>query len=263
MMKMHFSRLVLIAATALVAGAAHAFNVSANTVLGLSVTHATPTATIVEYDFNGNVQETLTVTGMQDTGIGLAVIGNDVFVGDVSGFVYQVNLTTGAVFNSFQSTANEGLGDDGTNLLALNYTTGNVERFTTAGGSLGSVPVATGGTGIDGDATGFWVGMYGGSGDALRYDNSGNLLTTVTTGLSSSAVSALGWDAGNGALWLATGFGDDQIRAFDVNGNLLANFASGEDWINGLDVVANPIPEPTTMALLGIGGLLVARKRRK
>mgnify|MGYP000916828604 CR=1 FL=1 len=260
-MKSAFSRVAVVAVAASFASSAFAFDVTNNTLVGFQV--ATSGAhTLVEYDFAGNIVETLNVTGMADTGVGVAVIGTDVFVSDVRGNVSQVNLTTGAIFNSFTSFSSEGLGDDGTNLLALNYTTGFVERFTTGGSLLQTVPVAAGGTGIDGDATGMWVGMYS-NGTIVRYDNAGNVVTTVATGLSSSAVSALGWDATGGVLWVATGFGDDRIRSYDVNGNLLANFSANNPWINGLDVVTDAVPEPATMTVLAVGGLLAARRRRR
>jgi hypothetical protein len=257
------SGLLLLGAGTLTTNAA--FTVDQGTIVGIDGN----TRQLREYSFSGSLMDTLTISGLPSTPIGVAILGNRVFVGDVVGNVGEVNLVSGSVFNLFNGGGNEAIGDNGANLLTYNYGTGVTREYSTGGVLLNTIPLAAGngGTGLDAFGSRIFVGLYNGSGDIREYNTSGTLVNTVTTGLPANSVSGLGYDNNNGTFWLSSGFGDDRIRQFSSTGTLLATFSSGSDWINGLDVVS-AVPEPSTylagaILLLPFGAQAVRRLRTR
>ncbi|MBA3725562.1 MAG: PEP-CTERM sorting domain-containing protein [Armatimonadetes bacterium] len=237
------------------AGSALAFDVTPGTLIELAV-GGTPE--LVEYDFAGNITETLTLGGLLNTGASVAVIGSRVFVSDVGGNVGEVDLNTGNVFGIFASASNEGLGDNATDLLAIDYGSGTASRYTTGGSFLEAHGTIGGITGVDATATTIYVARYD-DGSVYSYDYAGSQTGSFATGWGASSLSGLGYDSTSGLVWVATGFGSDHISAYDSGGNLVADWRNNRDWINGLDVVG--VPEPATIVVLGIGILVLARRR--
>ncbi|HRF60287.1 MAG TPA: PEP-CTERM sorting domain-containing protein [Fimbriimonadaceae bacterium] len=252
---MNYSKLIVFSLAACAASSSFAFSVTPGTVVGFDVN----TSSLVEYDFSGSINETLVVTGLPNTNVGVAILGNRVFVGDVAGNVGEVNLGTGAVSGLFSTGLNEALGDNGRELLALNYNSGTVQRFTPGGSLVGSSGTNVGNTGVDGTPNTMYTANYN-DGRIYRWDYAGNNLGSFATGLANGSLSGLGYDPVSGFTWVSAGFGDDSIRAYDAAGNQVINFASNKGWINGLDVV--PVPEPATMAVFALG-LLALRRRKK
>jgi hypothetical protein len=257
MAKLNWRRAAPIAALFTVCGSAVAFDVTQNTLIGLAV-GGTPE--LVEYDFAGTITETLTLNGLPNTGVGVGVIGNRVFVSDVAGNVGEVDLVTGNVFGLFASASNEGLGDNGTDLLAIDYASGVASRYTPAGAPLGAHNTVGGITGVDATASAIYVASYN-DGNVYTYDFAGNQMASFVSGHGSGALSGLGYDDVSGWTWVATGFGNDHMTAYDSQGNVMADWRNNRDWINGLDVVA--VPEPATLFSLGGCGLLLLFARRK
>lgn len=225
-----------------------------------------------EYSYSGTFMGSLGITGLPGAyPTGVAVLGSHVFVSSNSGYIGEVNLNTGAVFNLFLGPASEALGDNGTNLLTYNYSTGVVREFSTTGTLLNTITLA-GGAGMSGlDADGNRIFVTGwGNGNIREYNSTGALVNTVTTGLPTGFVSGLGYDSSDGSFWVSSGYGDDRIRQYSATGTLLANFSAGSPEINGLDVVpaSAVVPEPAGIvvwsALAGTSAaVVVARSQRR
>lgn len=89
-----------------------------------------------------------------------------------------------------------------------------------------------------------------------EYDLAGNLLSSFAHNEGDGH--ALAYESSTGTLWTARG---NQLWQYDLSGNLLqnitTNMSAGNNW--GAEFA---IPAPGTLALLGLGGLVAARRRR-
>ncbi|HEV7301853.1 MAG TPA: lamin tail domain-containing protein [Tepidisphaeraceae bacterium] len=105
---------------------------------------------------------------------------------------------------------------------------------------------------------GFLIGAYGGAGiglstggDAINiFDGSGTVITSVEFGASTDRVT---FDNAAGATGLIS-----TLSEIGVNGA----FASLTDGEIGSPGVIAAVPEPTTLGLLAVGGLMALRRRR-
>jgi hypothetical protein len=259
-----FTTRFAVALAALLAGLSNAraqFTVTQDTIVSLDAG-----GTIREYTKAGALSESLAITGGFGTLTGLTVLGDQVYVSNSGGNVGRVDLTTGAVTSVFIATnGNEGLGDNGANLLAYNYSTGQVQEFTATGSPVQSINVANTGAGIDGWGSRIFVSELDGGSAIREFNQSGALVATITTGLPTGSITGLGYDPTADAYWVATGAGDDRIRAFSPAGTELVGFPALTADVVGLDFV--PVPEPTTVlavaaAALGLGAAARRRLRR-
>jgi hypothetical protein len=236
---------------------------------------------VVTVDAAGTVQQynatTGVLTGTRSTSFGtvtgLTVLGNRVYLSNTSGNVGEVDLATGNVTTLFNTAegSNEGLGDNGVNLLSLDFNSGQVKEFTTTstGTPVQTINVGAGRIGIDGAGSRTFVADFNTSGNILEYNQSGTLVNTITTGLPAGVNSGLGYDPIADTYWLATGNAtvpgalNDKVLEFSPSGAVLTNITVVD--VVGLDFV--PVPEPgsclaVAAAVLGLGAAARRRLRR-
>jgi hypothetical protein len=220
---------------------------------------------ILQYDSAGNNIDTLAIAN--DNWVGITTVGGSLFGMNVGGSLYSIDLTTGARTSIVNVGGNENLGRVGNNLFTVNFSTGFYNEYTTAGASVQSFLIAAGATGVDGTASNIFSAQYSGAnaGGIRVYDSTGTFLNAIALGLPASSISGMSYDAGLDQFWVATGFGDDMIRQYASDGTLLNSFAAQSSWINGLTVVTSAVPEPATLALMGLGlaGIGYRRQRSK
>lgn len=224
---------------------AYGISLTPGTLLGMDNT----ADRIIQYDSVGTVIDTLDL--VTDNYVGITTIGNELFVLSISDRnVYQVDLVTGAKTLAFASaTGYENMGRRGDHLLIATYSSGAVNEYTTTGVLVDSFTLGDGLTGIDSDGSRIFASQYRdpNAGDIRIYNSAGVFQNALGLGLPSSAISGMAYVAGADEFWVATGFGDDQIRRYSSSGTLLDSFSPQSTWINGLTFI--PVPEPSTFAI--------------
>jgi len=218
------------------------FNVSLDTLVGV-----TTDPSLVKYDLAGNQIDTLPVIDTVTIGVmdGATVVGTDVWVCGTNDIVARVDLQTGMLEQAFSASVIgiEALGDYDGGLLLGGYSSNSVEVYDTAGNLRRSIPLSSnaGITGVDSDGTNLYVASYL-DGDIYVYDlQSGQELRRLATGIGGSSLSGLCYDRRSHTLWVSTGFGQDDIRNYDLGGNLLSLFPANHTSVYGLDYVDSQI----------------------
>jgi hypothetical protein len=188
---------------------------------------------------------------------------------------YEYRLSDGAIINSYNVPSHGGSHDagwDGNNTLwnSQNFCasgsmwTGdagwqgmsNPWNYNSNGGSCSL------GTAFDTRNNWVWTQDYG-PGYMNAYDTSGNLQASFP--IQYQGYGGLAYEPASGWLWSHDTYGTNETYAYDTSGNLMWS-----GFINGLpngifhtaEFAVGAIPAPGAGALLGIGGLMAARRRR-
>jgi hypothetical protein len=173
---------------------------------------------------------------------------------------------------------NNGQGDfydgttDGTHNYGMQYSSGTVWQFDTSWGSpqaLFTTQNSDIGLTWDSGSNTLWAAGFGGNG-IRQYSMGGSLVATIPIqGNPNGTQINLAYDYSDNTLWTATytgGGGTSHLQQYDpVNGNLIQEFDISSPSIGGsLGAEFNlaSIPAPGAGAILGIGGLIAARRRR-
>lgn len=138
--------------------------------------------------------------------------------------------------------------------VALNSTYGQTIRVSTISGST-LTPVAsetTGNTSVVLSAAGYMT---------WTFDTPVVLAANTTYAVDVRMTSASGTIGSVGYSGTTNPYSGG-VRYFVNDGATSVSLRNNEDYNFHLDLVENPVPEPGSLALMGVGGLLIARRRR-
>ena len=185
---------------------------------------------------------------------------------DVQTPVGTINFNSGIENgNGFPSWIEDMAYDGGGRLWVSGYN-GIVYNIDSFGTVLSSFDTGSTFTGVAFDGTYLYTneGFYGG-GNLYQRELDGTIVSTITTGFAGGA--GLGYDATDNTLWVGYLAGTNDIRQFDISGNLLSSLSIGGSYHDGLEVgeLYATVPEASTLLLLGSGlaGLIGLRKKLK
>ena len=98
-----------------------------------------------------------------------------------------------------------------------------------------------------------WIAEFQSS-QVSQFSMTGTLLSSFSV---SATIGFIAYDAGDNSLWFG-GIGDPTIYQYDTDGNFLSSESYQE--LDGSNILGGefayaPVPEPSTFALLGLGGI--------
>jgi hypothetical protein len=212
------------------------------------------------------------------TGVVLRTIANTASVGfgvDVANGILYTNqnftdatprdlatLTPGPVVN-LGGVVSEDLSFDGTNILSGDFGGSRVVRIDPGSGMIvDSIPLPfTSPLGLTWDGgTGIWVSEFVSGSAVYHFDAAGTLLSSFTP-FPGNFAGGLAYDTTDGTLWIGT---FNSVHHFTTAGVELGSFATDARFIDGLEFEGGAIPEPGSLALLGLGlGLISTLRRRR
>jgi hypothetical protein len=224
---------------------------------------------VVGLDLIQGVSENSYATG-NSADVNLAVFG------DVRTFGYFINtsgsrfdlggnpLLGGPYLNTYGGQLHDGTSDGNYN-YTVDYTTGDVIQFDRNWANPVTLfnPLGSGTTGwitmnaADGS---FWLSQYGNSDLVEHRSHTGTLLGSFNSGINYSQGLAL--DPIDGTLWMSSGY---TIYQFSQSGTPLQNLSfsvQGGGWY-GMEFDTTPVPEPSSLAVVGAGLAFLLRLRRK
>jgi hypothetical protein len=157
---------------------------------------------------------------------------------------------------------------DGLFNYSVDFTTGNVIQFDRNWANqvtLFNVSNTLPGAGwitmnaLDGS---FWLSQWGGPDRVEHRSHTGTLLGSFNSGVASSAGLAL--DPADGSLWMSDFPSGHVLYQFTQGGifQQTSSYSTGGQWY-GMEFNTAPVPEPASLAAIGVGFFTVLRRRRK
>jgi hypothetical protein len=221
-------------------------------------------------DLAGNVFRSIAGTA---NGIAVDVAGNKLYLGDINSLT-TYNLTTLASGGTTTQSPLGALPEDmtfmGGHIWRTDYSLGIVNEIDPATNTVlshftptnASGPVS-GPLGIAWDGTDFWISSFN-SDTVGKYDLAGALIPGTLFSTPTRA-GGIGFDTTDGTLFVGL---DGKVNHYSTAGVLLDSFSTHDGrFVDGLEFeggVTSSVPEPATLALLGLAfaGMGFGRRRQ-
>lgn len=187
------------------------------------------------------VYGSVATTGIVPLGLGASYDLN----GNATGAIYSNPLSENAFDATTDGTSNYLLGTSGTVYQAsLDYATAS---------PLFNADADAVGISFDRAANAFWIT---GGGFLKEYNFAGDLLNAFF--LNANDVGAVAYDPFDNTIWV----GGSVLTQYAADGTVLGAYALDSGYsISGMEFDLQPVPEPASLAGLGVGVLAVLRRR--